>query len=113
MATTWGTGAGSTIPDPEGWDYSEEFGGAQYVVANGSLVTDSIASKRRIALRWALITTAEKDAILALATTQATKALVLVGAAGINVEPVRGTFRASPVGYTPAWNVSCEVRTTA
>ena len=110
MATTWN---GTTIPDPETWDYSEEFVGSQYVVANGSLVTDSIASKRRIAMRFALITTAQKDTILGLATTQATTSLVLVGATGINVEPVRGTFRASPVGVTPAWNVSCEVRTTA
>lgn len=110
MATTWNS---ETLADPEGWDYSEEFVGSQYVVANGSLVTDSIASKRRIAMRWALITTAQKDKILSLATTQASTSLVLVGAAGINVEPVRGTFRASPVGVTPAWNVSCEVRTTA
>lgn len=110
MATTWN---GTAIPDPEGWDYSEEFVGSQYAVANGSLVTDSIASKRRIAMRWALITTAQKDTILGLATTQATTSLVLIGAAGINVEPMRGTFRASPVGVTPAWNVSCEVRTTA
>lgn len=110
MATSWN---GTTIPDPEGWDYSEELVGSQYVVANGSLVTDSIASKRRIAMRWALITTAQKDAILTLATTQSSTSLVLIGAAGVNVEPMRGTFRASPVGVTPAWNVSCEVRTTA
>jgi hypothetical protein len=110
MASTWG---GTAIPDPEVWDYFEELVGQQYVVANGSLVTDSIASKRHIALRWALITTAQKDTLLGLATTQATASLVLIGAAGINVEPVRSTFRASPVGVTPAWNVSCEVRTTA
>lgn len=110
MASTWN---GTTIPDPEVWDYTEELVGSQYVVANGSLVTDSIASKRRIAMRWALITTAQKDTLLGLATTQATTSLVLVGATGINVEPMRGTFRASPVGVTPAWNVSCEVRTTA
>ena len=110
MATTWNSTA---IPDPEGWDYSEDFVGAQYVVASGALVTDTIASKRRISLRWALITTAQKDTILGLATTQSSASLVLVGATGINVEPMRGTFRASPVGVTPDWNVSCEVRTTA
>lgn len=110
MASTWNS---SAIPDPSGWDYSEELVGSQYLVASGAMVTDSIASKRRITLSWSLITTAQKDTILGLATTQATTSLVLIGATGINVEPMRGTFRASPVGVTPAWNVSCEVRTTA
>lgn len=110
MASTWG---GTAIPDPENYSVSEEFVGAQYVAASGALLTDAVASRRRIEISWGVITTAEKDTLLGKATTQATSALVMPGLSSTNVEPVRNSFQASPVGVTPVWDVSCTVRTTA
>lgn len=109
MTTSWG---GTSIPDPVSLERSEEHVGAQYVVASGAMVTDSIATKYRFALSWGLITTAERDTIRGKATTQASAALVAPGVSSTNVEPVRNTYRESAVGITPVWNVSCEVRTT-
>lgn len=109
MTTSWG---GTTLPDPEGYERSEEFVGSQYLLASGALGTDAITSRYRFAISWSLVTTAEKDAIATKATTTASSALVMPGLTSTNVEPIRGSFRASPVGVTPVWNVSCEVRTT-
>lgn len=109
MTTSWG---GVTLPDPESYERSEEFVGSQYLLASGALGTDAITSRYRYAISWSLITTAEKDNIVTKATTTASAALVMPGQASVNVEPIRGSLRVSPVGVTPAWNASCEVRTT-
>lgn len=108
MTTSWG---GTSLPDPVKVERVEDFVGAQYLVASGALNTDTIAAYKRYRLRWELITRNEADTILGKATTQASAALVVPGINSTNVQPIRNTYAEEAIGVTPAWNVSCEVRT--
>lgn len=110
MASTWST---TTIANPTTYQSREELVGAQYVLSNGALGTDYVTAKKRIALGWELLTSTEKDAIVTLATTQASGALAVDGETSINVTPVRGTLTWTRLGgVTKVYNVNCEVRET-
>lgn len=112
MASTWGTGAGSSIPDPSSVQRQEELVGSQYVVADGSMVTDAVTYRWRFTLGWSLITVDERNTIRGKAITQTTLTLTCPGIAGASVEPVRGSYQEQLVGVTPVYNVSCQVRST-
>lgn len=113
--STWG---GTQISDCTEITISDDFTGQQYIVASGAMVSDSIASKRQINLRWELVATSMKNTLYTKATTNASAALVLsIPDATSNIEtytvtPIRRTFQATPIGTTPHWNVSCTVRET-
>lgn len=111
MASTWG---GTAITAETTWTIADEFVGSQYVTADGALNSDTIATVKRLSLRWDLITSAERDTLYTKATTNSSATLVLPSGDSYTVIPLRGTFRASPVGGKSAlWNVSCDVRTTS
>ena len=112
MASTWGTGAGSDIPNPSAVTRNEELVGTQYLVADGSMVTDAITYRWRFDLSWLGVTNAEKNTLRSKAITQTTLTLTVPGIAGASVEPIRGTYRENAVGYTPVFDVSCSVRST-
>ena len=113
MASTWGTGAGSSIPDPSSITRREEFVGAQYIVADGSMVTDAVTYRWRIDLSWLGITGDERNVIRGKALLQTAQALTVPGVAGANVEPIRGAYSENAVGMKTLSAVSCSVRSTS
>jgi hypothetical protein len=113
MASSWGTGAGSTIPNPSTVKRNEELVGAQYIVADGSMVTDAVTYRWRWDLTWLGVSDSEKNIIRGKAILQSTQTLTVPGIAGASVEPIRGTYREDAIGYTPAFNISCSVRSTS
>lgn len=117
MTCSWG---GTNIPAPagDGITISDDFVGEQYLVASGAMVSDSIATKRTIALQWRGITTSEKDTLYTKATTLASTALILPindassGYETYTVTPLRNTWQATSYGITPSWDCQCTVRET-
>jgi len=108
--STWNA---SAIANPTTYQSREELVGAQYVLSNGTLGTDYVTAKARITLGWELLTSAQKNTIVTLATTQASAALAVTGETSINVTPVRGTLNVIRLaGATQVYNVNCEVRET-
>lgn len=110
MTISWGTDA--TIPNPSQYPITYLEIGATHLVATGALIHDIIAEKRQITLVWRGISTADKDKVVAKATTFASASLVLsnVGGPTVSVIPQPGSLVTDAFGYTPAWNVSVTVR---
>lgn len=108
MATTWG---GTGIPDPTGWEIDDALIGAQYTTADGSLRTDSIATKRTIRVRWELITAAQRDTIYGKHIGTAAATLTFPNADSYSVIGLRNSYRAAPTGgASGTWTVSLAVR---
>ena len=110
MASTWG---GTAIPNPTAYNRSALLIGNQYVVADGSMVTDSIAVKTVIDLEFAGVTNAERAVLEGKFTTYTSSALVIEDETSENVTPVFNSLRVSRFpGGTQAYAVSGQVRVT-
>lgn len=108
MATTWDS---ASIPDPTGWEIDDALVGSQYVTADASLRTDSIATKRTIRLRWELITAAQRDTIYGKHIGTSATTLELPGGDSYSVIGVRNSYRAAPSGgASGTWSLSLAVR---
>lgn len=108
MASTWG---GTSIPAPTRYERQAELVGAQYVVADGSLQTDSIAAKVVIDLEFAGITNTERATLEGKFTTFSSAALAIESESSENVIPIAGSLRVSRAqGGTRAYTVSGQVR---
>lgn len=110
MASTWG---GTTIPAPTVYDRKPELVGSQYVLSDGGLRTDYVAAKTVVSLKFANVTSSERDTLIGKFTTFASAALVIDSETSENVIPIAGSLSVSRVpGGTRAYVVSGEVRTT-
>ena len=108
MTTVWNSVA---LPDPVGWDDAEDYVGTQRRWADGSLNNDTMATKRRVALRWENLTKPQRDGIYTLATAFASTTLLLPWGDTWSVTPVTNTFAADHSGGASSrWNVSVTVR---
>ena len=108
MANTWG---GTTIPLPSRYERKPEVVGGQYIMADGSMVTDSIATKYRISMTFENITTSERNTLLGKLATPSSAALVIENEISENVIPVVGSIDVSRLqGGTRVYTLSCEVR---
>jgi len=111
MTTSWG---GTSIPDPVSIEEVELFKGTQYDTADGTLNTDSIATRKRYNIAWGQVTTTEHGTIRTKATTNSSASLVLPVYGTVTVVPVRGSFRSSVIGgASTKLNCSCTVETTS
>lgn len=113
MSVTWN----ATHPNPSKLDESADFVGAVGVMADGSLVIDTIVTKKRIKLSWEGITLVEGAALYAQALTYTQASMNMTNAGGGNygnVLPIPGSARYSPSGGAGSLvcDVSVEVRTT-
>lgn len=109
MATTWG---GTSIPAPTRYDRQAVFVGSQYIVSDGSMVTDYVTAKTLVDLEFGDITYSERDTLITKFTTFASAALVVESETSENVIPVAGSLRVSRTpGGTRAYTVSGQVRT--
>jgi hypothetical protein len=109
MASTWG---GTAIPAPSRYERNPEVVGGQYIMADGSMVTDSITTKYRISMTWENITYGERDTLLGKLATFTSAALVIGSETSENVIPVVNSVVVSRLaGGTRAYTLSCEVRT--
>lgn len=112
MASTWGTGAGNAIPAPTKYERKPILVGSQYTVADGSLVTDSIATKYIIDLEFAGVTNTERGVLEGKFTTYSSAALVIEDETSENVIPIAGSVNTSRYrGITRAYTVTGQVRT--
>ena len=108
MANTWG---GTTIPLPSVYDRSPELVGSTVIVADGSMVIDSIATKYRIRLVFDGITSTERDTILGKIAAYTSAALAIQDETSENVIAIPNTTSVSRfAGGTRAYTLSCEVR---
>lgn len=109
MASTWG---GTTIPAPTKYERSAAFVGSQYIVSDGSMVTDYVADKTVIDLEFAGITNTERGTVVGKFLAYASSALVVGSETSENVIPVAGSLRVTLMpGGTRAYIVSGQVRT--
>ena len=109
MANTWG---GTAIPLPTKYDRRPELVGAQYVLADGSLRTDSITSKAVIDLEFSGITAAERTTLLGKFTTYSSASLAIQDESAENVIPVANSCNVSRIpGGAEIYTVSGQVRT--
>jgi hypothetical protein len=109
MASSWG---GTAIPAPTGYERQALHVGAQFTVADGNMVTDTIASKNLVNLEFANITDAERTTLVGKFTTFASTALIIESETSENVIPIAGSLRVSRLpGGTRAYTVSGQVRT--
>ena len=109
MASTWG---GTAIPAPTRYDRQTQHVGAQFIVADGSMVTDTITSKTVVDLEFANITDAERTTLVGKFTAFSSAALAIESETSENVIPVAGSLRVSRLqGGTRAYIVSGQVRT--
>ena len=110
MASTWG---GTAIPNPTAYNRSALLIGSQYVVADGSMVTDSIVAKTVVDLEFAGVTNTERGTLETKFTTYASTALVITDETSENVTPIINSMRVSRFpGGTRAYTVSGQVRVT-
>ena len=109
MASTWG---GTTIPAPTSCVLTPDFVGTQALVADGSMVTNSVENEWwRVNLVFSNITVDERDVIVTKAATIASTALVIGDELIGNVTPIINSVNVSRlVGGTRAYTVSCESR---
>lgn len=109
MASTWG---GTSIPAPTVYDRNPIHVGAQYIVSDGSMVTDSVATKAIIVLEFGDVTSSERDTLIGKFTTFASAALVIESETSENVIPVANSLNVSRVpGGKRVYVVSGQVRT--
>lgn len=109
MATTWG---GTSIPAPTKYDRQADFVGNQYIVSDGSMVTDYVTAKTVIDLEFGGVTYGERDTLITKFTTFSSAALVVESESSENVIPVAGSLRSVRIpGGTRAYTVSGQVRT--
>lgn len=109
MASTWG---GTSIPAPTRYDRQASFVGAQYIVADGSMVTDSVTAKTVIDLEFADVTDTQRSTLEGKFTTFTSAALVVESETSENVIPIAGSLRVVRLaGGTRAYVVSGQVRT--
>ena len=109
MASTWGA---TSIPAPTRYERQAELVGAQYIVSDGSMQTDSVAAKTVIDLEWANITNTERGTLEGKFTAFSSAALAIESETSENVIPIAGSLRVSRLaGGTRAYTVSGQVRT--
>ena len=109
MASTWG---GDTIPAPTRYDRQTQLVGSQIIVADGSMVTDNIATKYLIDLEFANVTETERNTLTGKLNTFSSTALIIESETTENVIPIAGSTRVSRLpGGTRAYIVSGQVRT--
>ena len=109
MASTWGA---TSIPAPTRYDRQPAFVGAQMIVADGSMITDSITSKTIVDLEFADLAYGQRDTLITKFTTFSSSALVIESESSENVIPIAGSLRVSRLaGGTRAYVVSGQVRT--
>ena len=109
MASTWG---GTSIPAPTRYDRQAELVGSQYVVSDGSMVTDYVTAKMIVDMEFGDVTSDERNTLIGKFTTFASAALVIESESSENVIPVAGSLRVSRLaGGTRAYVVSGQVRT--
>ena len=105
----WG---GTAIPNPTRYERSDAVVGNQYIVSDGSMVTDYVAGKIIIDLEWKDITSAERDIIEVKFATYASAVLSVANEPSENVIPVLNSMRTSRLaGATQAYTVTGQVRT--
>lgn len=110
MASTWG---GTAIPNPTVYNPTPVLIGSQYLVADGSMVTDSIVAKVLIDLEFAGVTNTERGVLEGKFTVYASTALAITNETSVNVTPIANSLRVSRFpGGTQAYTVSGQVRTT-
>ena len=108
MTTTWN---GNSLPDPEGWEDTEDYIGSQFHTTDGTFRQDTITSYRRIRLRWTNVTLAQAGDIRTEAVGTSDTTLDLPDGSSYTVTPIRGSYRKSTVGgNSSAYDVECEVR---
>ena len=109
MATTWG---GTTIPAPTVYDRQAELVGSQYVVSDGSMITDYVTAKTVVSLTFAYVSNTERDTLITKFTTFSSSALAVESETSENVIPIAGSLNVSRLaGGTRAYSVSGQVRT--
>lgn len=109
MSSTWG---GATIPAPTRYSRNTVIIGSQYVLADGALQLDRIATKTQIDLEFAGISDSERSTLATKFTTFASAALVIENEASENVIPVAGSLRITRTpGASQIYTVSGQVRT--
>lgn len=109
MASTWG---GTSIPAPTRYSRKAELVGSQYIVSDGSMVTDSVAAKTVIDLEFGGVTSTERDTLIGKFTAFSSAALVIESETSENVIPVAGSLVVDRFpGGTRAYTVSGQVRT--
>jgi hypothetical protein len=109
MASTWG---GTAIPAPTRYDRQTQHVGAQFIVADGSMVTDTITSKTAVDLEFGPVTETERNTLIGKFTTFTSAALIIESETTENVIPVANSLRVSRLqGGTRAYIVSGQVRT--
>lgn len=116
MTITWGST--TTHPNPSVFTERDEMVGGSGVMADGSFVSDVIATKKRITLQWSGITASEATALFAQAVTRTSAVMDLTNVGGSNhssgVIPMPGSASKSPSGgdvNALGFDVSVEVRT--
>lgn len=107
MTTVWNSIA---LPDPVGWDDAEDYVGTQRRWADGSLMNDTITTKRTVAIRWELLSVFNRDQIYTLATDFTASTILLPWGDTWTVTPVPGTYSADAIAGTALWNVSLTAR---
>ena len=109
MASTWG---GTSIPAPTRYDRQATLVGTQYIVSDGSMVTDSVTAKTVVDLEFGDVTSSERDTLITKFTTFASAALVIESETSENVIPVANSLNVSRVpGGKRVYVVSGQVRT--
>ena len=101
------------IPDPEGWEDVEQYLGIQFLMADGSLVSDGYTAYQRLRIRWTNVTLEEKNKLRFLyITTTTVGTLSLPNGESYSLLPVRGSYRESTVGgASEAYDVELEIET--
>jgi hypothetical protein len=107
MSLTWNT---TILPNPTNWDDAEDYIGTQRRWADGSLVNDTITTKRTVAIRWELLSVFNRNQIYNLATAFAATTIFMPWGDTWTVTPVPGSYSADAVPGTALWNVSATVR---
>lgn len=114
MSVTWGGNA--THPNPSTIEEQPDFVGGAGVMADGSLVIDTIITKKRIKVAWEGLTEAQADALYAIAILYVQSAMTLTAAGGGsygNVLPIpNSALKTNVATYPVTYKFSVEVRTT-
>lgn len=114
MTVTWG--AITTYPNPSVMEEGDDMTGATGIMADGSLVIDTITTEKRIKLEWHGISATDSRNLYIQAITRTAAVMDMTNVGSINfgnVIPIPNTARRTPSGGAGSivYDMSVEVRT--